>query len=120
MVKITNVLDTQLGINFDDPNNSFVTFVATTCAKAMDKFVPYDNGDLRKYKIQGNLIIYGDGPSNAYARYQYYGMRQDGTRVVRKYTTPGTGNYWDRRMWSAKKNEVIETIQRELARRSKK
>ena len=112
----TSILETQLGINFDDPNNSFVTFVANTCAKAMDQFVPKDEGNLRLYKVQGNLIIY-DTP---YAKYQYYGMREDGTHVVRQYTTPGTGNYWDRRMWSVKKNDVISTIQSELARRSKK
>ena len=111
----TSILETQLGINFDDPNNSFTIFAANTCAKAMDQFVPYNEGTLRQYKVQGNLIIY-DQP---YAKYQYYGMREDGTHVVKNYTTPGTGNYWDRRMWSAKKNEVIGTLQRELARRSK-
>ena len=29
--------------------------------------------------------------SNVYAGYQWYGMRADGTHVVRNYTTPGTG-----------------------------
>lgn len=29
--------------------------------------------------------------SNAYAGYQWYGMRVDGTHVVEHYTTPGTG-----------------------------
>ena len=111
----TSILETQLGINLDDPRNSFTTFVADTCAKAMDEFVPYKEGTLRSCKIDGNLIIY-DQP---YAKYQYYGVRQDGTHVVKQYTTHGTGNYWDRRMWSAKKDEVIGAIQRELARRSK-
>ena len=32
--------------------------------------------------------------SNAYAAYQWYGMRVDGTHVVEHYTTPGTGKAW--------------------------
>ena len=32
--------------------------------------------------------------SNAYAAYQWYGMRADGTHVVENYTTPGTGKAW--------------------------
>ena len=30
----------------------------------------------------------------AYAQYQERGMRRDGSRVVRKYTTPGTGRHF--------------------------
>ena len=32
--------------------------------------------------------------SNAYAAYQWYGMRVDSTHVVENYTTPGTGKAW--------------------------
>lgn len=32
--------------------------------------------------------------SNVYAGYQWYGMRVDGTHIVRHYTTPGTGKMW--------------------------
>ena len=32
--------------------------------------------------------------SNVYAGYQWYGMRADGTHVVRHYTTAGTGKMW--------------------------
>lgn len=32
--------------------------------------------------------------SNAYAAYQWYGMRIDGTHVVKHYTTAGTGKAW--------------------------
>ena len=46
-----------------------------------------------------------------YARYQYYGVREDGTHVVMNYTTPGTGPKWDKRMWSAEKDEVLEEVQ---------
>lgn len=29
-----------------------------------------------------------------YAAYQWFGMRKDGSHVVRHYTTPGTGKQW--------------------------
>jgi hypothetical protein len=69
----------------------------------MDKYVPKDEGTLRLYKIEGNKIIY-DQP---YARYQYYGVREDGTHRVQNYTTPGTGPYWDERMKSADMSDII-------------
>lgn len=32
--------------------------------------------------------------STVYAAYQWYGMRADGTHVVKNYTTSGTGKMW--------------------------
>lgn len=32
--------------------------------------------------------------NNVYAAYQWYGVRADGSHVVKKYTTPGTGKQW--------------------------
>lgn len=109
-IKPTSVIKARLGLG---PNRKMDVFFANECAKAMDKFVPMRDGWLRDYKIVGNLIIYGDGPANAYAAYQYYGMRKDGTHIVNPehYTTPGTGPYWDKRMWSAKGSEILEIVQ---------
>ena len=104
----TSVIKANLGI---DKNGSMIKFLASECAKAMDKYVPMDEGYLRQYKIKGNLIIYGDGPASAYAKYQYKGVREDGTHRVNHYTTPGTGPYWDHRMISADLPDIIKRIQ---------
>jgi hypothetical protein len=77
----------------------------------MDKYVPMSDlpsrGDLRTIvNLQTDSITY----EVPYAEYQYYGMRKDGTHVVRNYTTPGTGTYWDKRMWSAEKNDVVKEV----------
>ena len=40
-----------------------------------------------------------------------YGMRDDGSRVVKNYTTPGTGPYWDKRMVSAEMQDVVKEVQ---------
>lgn len=104
----------RLGI---DKNGSIQKFYQNTCYKMMDQFVPYKDGNLRTTTDLSNpeYIVY----QMPYARYQYYGEREDGTRVVKKYTTPGTGPYWDKRMWALKKDELIGTVQREINRRSK-
>jgi len=55
--------------------------------------IPFKSGDLQKEiehkkvaKLVHKVII-----NKEYAAYQEKGQRADGSRVVRKYTTPGTG-----------------------------
>ena len=51
----------------------------------MDKYVPRETGNLRRVvEVDTNKITY----QSPYAHYQYKGMREDGTHVVRNYTTP--------------------------------
>jgi len=101
----TSVIKTRLGI---EPNGRVQRFFTNTCYKHMDKYVPMDIGNLRTIvSIRPDNITY----ESPYARYQYYGVRQDGTHEVRHYTTPGTGPYWDKRMWSAEGQNVIEELQ---------
>jgi len=100
----TSVIKANLGI---EPNGKVQKFFTSECAKAMDKYVPKNGGILRKYKIEENYIVY----SQLYARYQYYGIREDGTHKVKNYTTPGTGPYWDRRMVSVDLPNIIARVQ---------
>ena len=101
----TSVIKAQLGI---EPNGRVQKFFTNTCYKHMDKYVPQDSGDLRTIvDIQPNSITY----EMPYSRYQYYGMREDGTHVVKNYSTPGTGTYWDKRMVSAEMQDVVKEVQ---------
>jgi hypothetical protein len=91
-----------------EPNGRVQTFFTNTCYRYIDKYVPMDNGDLRTIvTIDSNSITY----EMPYARYQYYGMRDDGSHKVKNYTTPGTGPYWDKQMWSAEGKDVIREVQ---------
>lgn len=104
-----SVIKARLGI---EPNGRVQKFFTNTCYKHMDKYVPMSDleskGDLRTIvDIQPDSITY----ESPYARYQYYGMREDGTHVVKNYTTPGTGPYWDKRMVSAEMQDVLEEVQ---------
>lgn len=104
-LKPTSQIKARLGIN---PNGRVQKFFTNTCYKHMDKYVPKDEGNLRTIvDIESNSITY----ESPYARYQYYGMREDGTHVVKNYTTPGTGTYWDKRMVSAEMQDVVKEVQ---------
>ena len=90
------------------PNGRVQRFFTNTCYKYMDKYVPMDMGDLRTIVTIGDNYIDYEMP---YAHYQYVGMREDGSHKVKNYTTAGTGPYWDRRMWSVEKDNVIAEVQ---------
>lgn len=106
----TGEIKVHLGI---DPNGRVQRFFTNTCYKHMDKYVPMDNGELRTVvDIQPNSITY----EQEYARYQYYGKREDGSHVVGNYTTAGTGTYWDRRMVSAEMQDVEKEVQNFIKR----
>jgi hypothetical protein len=107
------VIKAKLGIQ---PNGPVQRFFTNTCYKHMDKYVPQDDGNLRTVvDISTNTITY----EMPYAKYQYYGEREDGSHKVRKYTTPGTGPYWDKRMASAEMKTVVREVQRYVDRGGK-
>lgn len=101
----TSVIKARLGL---ESNGRVQRFFTNTCYKHMDKYVPKDEGNLRTIvDIQPDSITY----ESPYARYQYYGIREDGTHQVKNYTTPGTGPYWDKRMVSAEMQDVVKEVQ---------
>ena len=102
-LKPTSVIKARLGI---DPNGRVQKFFANTCYKHMDKYVPLDKGDLRtNVSVKADSITY----ESPYARYQYYGISKSGKPL--NYRTPGTGDYWDKRMVSAEMEQVVEEVQ---------
>lgn len=109
-LKPNSVIKADLGIQ---PGGRVQRFFQDECYKAMDRFVPRslgsEGGNLRETVdlSDPNYIIY----EMPYAKYQYYGIRQDGTHIVMNYTTHGTGRYWDKRMWSVKSGEIIKKVQ---------
>ena len=110
IMKPTSEIKARLGI---EPKGRAQKFFTNTCYKHMDKYVPKDEGNLRTIVDIGNDTITYESP---YARYQYYGMREDGTHVVQNYTTPGTGPYWDKRMVSAEMQDVVKEVQKYVNR----
>lgn len=113
-VKPISTIKERLGVQSGGPVHAFFT---ETCAKAMDKYVPFDEGNLA-----GTVILNGEVTENVtvntitysqpYARYVYYGISKNGNEL--NYHTDKhseAGPYWDKRMWSAEREHVIRQVQ---------
>lgn len=95
----------RLGI---DKGGRVTKFLINRVYTRMDKYVPKDIGNLRtNVRITDSSVTY----QSPYASYQYYGIREDGTGQVINHTTSGTGSYWDRRMMSVEKYDLIKEVQ---------
>ena len=104
-LKPTSQIKARLGIN---PNGKVQAFFTETCYKAMDKYVPKDQGDLRKTVSMTKDSITYESP---YAHAQYVGYTKG---PVTNYTIPGTGPHWDKRMWSAERDRIIRQVQNKV------
>lgn len=108
-MKPVSVIKADLGLEpYGDAHRHF----AKCCQKRMnERYVPYKSGQLAKIdlsKIDSECNIHYE---EDYAGYQYYGMRKDGSREVKKYSKPGTGPYWDQLMISAEKDLLLKDMQ---------
>ncbi len=97
-----------------EPNGRVQRTFQMACYKAMDRFVPMEQGDLRTNVDLSNpkKIIY----ESPYAHAQYVGYTKG---PVKNYTTAGTGPYWDLKMWTSKKDEVIMEVKESMFRGGK-
>lgn len=89
-------------------------FFTDTCRKHMDKYVPMDTGALADTWDMGvDYITY----EQEYAHYQYIGVSPNG-RPLNYHTDkhPLATSYWDKKMWSAEMNDVIEEVQKYVNR----
>ena len=114
----TSVIKARLGI---EPNGKVHKFLTNTCALHMDKYVPWDTGTLAKTvvvngrttaNVTNNTITY----EQPYAKVVYYGVRNGKELNYQKDVHPLAGSYWDKRMWSAEKGQIIQEIQNYIDR----
>lgn len=130
-MKPTSTIKARLGIQNGGTAHKFFT---NNCYKYMGPFVP---GGVKSH-INQNVFIQIDSitylsPGSHYlytgkkyvdpkykkgafysADYGYWsrpGITKIPTNEDLKYHTPGTGAYWDKRMWSSKGKEVIKEVQ---------
>lgn len=103
----TSVIKARLGI---EKNGRVQAFLTETCYKHMDKYVPYDTGNLAydSVDVQTDKIIY----QAPYAKTQYTGIR-DGKPIVNRKSAGHeyAGSYWDKRMISAEMSDVTKEVQ---------
>ena len=118
-IKPVSQIKARLGI---EPNGRVQKFFTATCAKHMDKYVPFDTGTLAE-----TVIIDGQPTSNVtadtitytqdYAKYVYYGISKTGDFLTyQKDKHPHACRYWDKQMVSAEIKDVEKEVQ-DYARR---
>lgn len=94
-------------------------YFASRCRERMNaRYVPEDTGTLiDESYVDGECnIVY----NQAYAGYQYYGQRKDGSRPVKNYSKPGTGPYWDKAMTSVESDDLVKDMQDFIKKRGNK
>ena len=108
-IKPTSTIIRRLGL---EPNGKVQKFFTNTCAKHMDKYVPFEEGNLADYYIEGNYIVY----HQPYAEYQYYGQRKDGSHKINpdnrdRSKHPLATSYWDKKMVTAEMIDIEKEVQ---------
>ena len=107
-MKPTSEIKVKLGIQKNGPVEKFLVH---TCKIHMDKYVPYDEGTLADTAVEEPGQVRYIQP---YARYQYKGMREDGSRVIVNRTKtkhPLATSYWDKHMVTAEMPDIIKETQ---------
>ena len=107
-----STIKANLGI---DAGGRVIKYLTSECKKAMDKYVPYDEGDLSRESFieDGHLIVY----NMPYAIPQYLGVREDGTHRINpenrnRSIHPLATSYWDKKMWTAEGSTIIKRVER--------
>ena len=109
-----SVIKAHLGI---EPNGRVQKFFTNECAKEMDPFLPFDNGDLAETVIRGGQPT-GNVTANAityeqpYAKVVYYGIRNGKQINIHKDKHASATTYWDRHMWTAKGQDIVKRVQK--------
>lgn len=108
-LKPTSMIKARLGL---EPNGRVQKYFTKRCADYMDKYVPFDEGNLADYRIEGTNIVY----EQKYARYQYKGQREDGSHQINEANRnrdyhPLATSYWDRKMVSAEMPDLVKEVQ---------
>lgn len=101
----TSQIKVRLGI---EENGRVQKFLTNTCAIHMDKYVPYDKGNLADYRLKPDMVIY----QQPYAKYQYEGISKSGNMLnYSRDKHPLATHHWDKKMVSAEMQEVINEVQ---------
>lgn len=110
----TSVIKMKLGIQPGGPVHKFFT---AECAKAMDKFVPFDEGNLAGTVIQNGeptenvhdtYIVY----DQEYAHYQWAGVSKNGNKLnYQKDKHHLATDHWDEKMVTADGDKITRHVQ---------
>lgn len=123
----SNTIKADLGI---DNGGRIHKYFTERCYSYMGRFTPGGpSGQLnRNVQLSTDEIAY----NSPYAHFQYSGIvyidpatgstwaKKGHTKIptgrLLEYHTPGTGAFWDTKMWSSHKEQIIKEVQNEIDR----
>lgn len=116
-----SIIHEDLGI---EENGRVHKFFTAECARQMDRFVPFDKGDLASTvvengRVTGNVKTDTITYQQPYAKVVYYGLRNGKPINIHTDKHKDATTYWDRRMWSAKKDDIIKAVEKYASRGGK-
>lgn len=100
---------TQIIIDLGLDDNGVITQELTNLIyKYMYRYIPF-SGNTGRIHLRENVSITNNTITfnSPYARKQYFGSQ---TGEEWNYTTPGTGPYWDKRMLTAHRQDIMNEI----------
>lgn len=120
-MKPVSVIKANLGL---EKNGKVQKFFTNTCAKHMDPFVPFDTGSLAETAWINNRPGPGVGIntitySQKYAKVVYYGIRNGKKIHFHTDKHSKANSYWDKRMVSAKMDDIVKEVQDYIKRGAK-
>lgn len=112
-MKPASVIKARLGIQHGGSAHKFFT---AECARQMDRYVPFDKGNLAKTVIENGQVTSNVTATTItydqqYAKVVYYGIRKGKEITIHTDKHPNATTYWDRHMWSAKKADITKAVQ---------
>lgn len=113
--KPVSEIKARLGIETGGRVHAFLT---DTCAKAMDKYVPYDKGNLAETVVlksgeinRNNVTVDTITYNQEYAKVVYYGIRNGKAITIHKDMHSKATKYWDKEMWTAQGRDIVKQVQ---------
>ena len=129
-MKPISAINARLGL---DEGGRVQKHFTNTCARYMDKYVPYDDGGLRNnieigiddityisphahYQYKGELYVDPVTGKGAFYSPDFGFWSRPNTEKIPSgkglnYHAPGTGSYWDKKMWTAEGKDVIKEVE---------
>lgn len=114
-----SVIEANLGIEENGPVHAYFT---AQCARYMDRFVPFREGNLARTVVDEYGVINEENVTTdtiaymqEYAEYVYYGISKNGNDLnYTKDMHPDAGPYWDEEMWSVYEEQITKEVQKYL------
>lgn len=114
-LKPVSEIKARLGIETGGRVHAFFT---NTCAKAMDKYVPYDKGNLAETVVlksgevnRANVTVDTITYNQEYAKVVYYGIRNGKSINIHTDKHSKATKYWDKVMWTAEGKDIVKQVQ---------